>query len=130
VRRATARIQDIANNLIEQSRTTKSQTAIQETLTEASLSVELLSSLIDPLVTEKRLQFRSRREVDIQAEFGESAYGLFAQVQPTEFKRVLSNLVNNAVEGIEEKGKITVELRSEKSPHSPLWQRGEWNISW
>lgn len=110
VRRATARIRDIANSLIEQSSATHQRTASVEAA-EETVSVELLSSLIDPLMTEKRLQFRARQEVEIQAELSEAAYGLFARVQPTEFKRVLSNVVNNAVEVIKHRGTVLVRLR-------------------
>jgi hypothetical protein len=39
-----------------------------------------------------------------------SSYGLFAQVQPTEFGRVLSNLINNAVEAIHDIGLVEVIL--------------------
>ncbi|MBI2346506.1 MAG: hybrid sensor histidine kinase/response regulator [Deltaproteobacteria bacterium] len=145
VRRATARIRDIANNLIERSRSAPSPVPSELGTTPPSsnieremfsscrgqefailrptsgegnvvehaepLSVELLSSLIDPLVTEKRLQHRAWGGVEIQSELGEESYGLFAAIQPTELKRVLSNLVNNAVEGIEGAGVVRVHLR-------------------
>ncbi|MBI2344241.1 MAG: HAMP domain-containing histidine kinase [Deltaproteobacteria bacterium] len=117
VRRATARIRDIANHLIEQGRMAILKTGAGGATTtlatpagKEAVSIELLSSLIDPLVTEKRLQHRVHREVDIHAELGETSYGLFAAVQPTELKRVLSNLVNNAVEGIEGAGTVSVRL--------------------
>lgn len=61
-------------------------------------------------MTEKRLQFRAQGRVEIQAELGEPAYGLFAQVPPIAFKRILSNLINNAVEGIPEEGLVRVRL--------------------
>ena len=73
-------------------------------------TVQLLSSLIDPLVTEKRLQFRSKIGVEIDADLGTSSYGLFAKIQSTEFKRIISNLVNNSVEVLDKSGSVIVKL--------------------
>jgi anti-sigma regulatory factor (Ser/Thr protein kinase) len=72
-----------------------------------------LSSLIDPLVTEKRLQFRSKMAIEIDARLDTASYGLFANIQPVEFKRVLSNLINNSVEALDEQGQVTISLDSE-----------------
>ena len=76
-------------------------------------SSELLSSMIDPVVSEKRLQFRSHSRVEIELRLDASSYGLFAAVQPVEFKRLISNLVNNAVEAFgESSGAVSVGLSS------------------
>lgn len=118
VRSAVGRIRDIANNLIETNREIKA--SIDEATgtpvlpaAKASASIELLSSHIDLLITEKRLQYRSRIGVEIDSRMNELSYGLFAKVQPVEFKRVLSNLINNSVEALGEKGSVTVFLTSE-----------------
>ncbi len=103
-RSAINRIRDIANNLLEKNRA-QDQAASGET-------IELLSSLIEPLVTEKRLQFRSRLGIEIDARQDAAAYGLFAKVQAHEFKRVLSNLVNNSVEAMGARGKVQLTLTS------------------
>ncbi|MBI4669796.1 MAG: HAMP domain-containing histidine kinase, partial [Elusimicrobia bacterium] len=112
VRSATSRIRDIANDLIEKNReikTTSRKTAAPSAASEPA-TIQLLSSLIDPLITEKRLQFRSKIGIEIEGGLDASSYGLFAKIQPTEFKRVLSNLINNAVEALGEKGIVTVSL--------------------
>ena len=113
VREAVARIQDIANNLI-------SDHKVQETLSrggsavteegEAKLETILLAPLIESVISEKRLEFRSRLGVSIQAELGAASYALFAQIQPVEIKNVLSNLINNSVEALKTKGIVTVSL--------------------
>lgn len=109
IRSAVQRIDDIANDLAGK----KSQTVqIEDVTNQDGLSLHLLSSLIDPLVSEKRLQHRSKLSVNIEANLDENSYGLFAKIQPTEFKRVISNLINNAVEGIESEGRVCVELSS------------------
>jgi len=105
IRSAASRIRDIANSLLEKNREAKSAAAADE-----ACGTWLLSALIDPLLTEKRLQFRSRPGVEIDARLDAASYGLFAMVQPSGFKRVVSNLVNNAVEAIEGAGRVSIGL--------------------
>ena len=107
VRSAIGRIRDIANSLVEKDRGAKAAIAAGAA---DSAAVELLSSHIDALLTEKRLQFRSMIGVEIEANQGADSYGLFARINPAEFKRDLSNLINNAVEAVGEKGRVTIDL--------------------
>jgi signal transduction histidine kinase len=96
IRAAIHRIQDIANTLLMKNRGTRihgvsraeNANAGQETTT------EMVSSLIEPLITEKRAQFTN---ANIVLHLDES-YGLFASLKPGDFHRVFSNLINNAVE--------------------------------
>lgn len=116
IRQAVRRIDDIANDLSSKNR------RIQESLASANpreapvkplseeKSLQLLSSLIEPLISEKRVQYQDRPELDISFQLDKDAYGLFALVEPGEFKRVLSNLINNAAEAIDGPGKILVDL--------------------
>ncbi len=101
VRAATQRIRDIANNLL--TRTTKEPGA-------GKYSVELMSSLIDQLVSEKRFQFSAKIGVEIISELASDSYGIFAKVDPVELKRVISNLVNNSVEAIPSDGRVVLGL--------------------
>jgi two-component system sporulation sensor kinase A len=39
-----------------------------------------------------------------------SSYGLFAEIESAEFKRVVSNLINNAAEAMDDKGTITLSV--------------------
>ncbi len=116
IRSAVGRIRDIANNLIEKNRAAARiasgpESAAHEALAESG-SAHLLSGIIDSLVSEKRLQFRSQLGVEIDSRLDPSSYGLFAAVPPSEFKRVISNLINNAVEALSGKGLVTVRLAS------------------
>lgn len=90
---AIGRIRDIANDLLDKNRATLSAAP--------SASVELLSSHADALVSEKRLQYRSRSGVHIEFGLDASAYGAFSNIKPHEFKRLLSNLINNSVEAFD-----------------------------
>jgi len=42
---------------------------------------------------------------------GTDCYGLFAAVDPIEFKRLLSNLITNAVEALDGAGSVVLKLR-------------------
>ena len=117
IRGAAGRIRDIANSLLEQYRETsavanKPTSSICVASMDGDKPVCLVSGLIDSLVTEKRLQYRSRIGVTIDFNMDESSYGLFVKVNPAEFKRVLSNLINNSVEALKERagGQVTVTL--------------------
>ncbi|HAH31590.1 MAG TPA: hypothetical protein DCL44_04685 [Elusimicrobia bacterium] len=107
LRHAVNRIRDIANNLLEKNRQqAKTAPAMDNAAgvgaaVAESLEVCLLSSLVDPVVTEKRLQFESKPGINIDFELTAASYGLFAKIQPVEFKRLVSNLVNNAVEALD-----------------------------
>ncbi|MGE4233532.1 MAG: ATP-binding protein [Bacteriovoracia bacterium] len=73
-------------------------------------STQLLWSLLDLTVSEKRLQYRSNPNVNIEAVLNDEGYGLFANVNPTEFRRVIANLIDNAVEAIETKGDVRIKI--------------------
>ncbi|MBI4060973.1 MAG: HAMP domain-containing histidine kinase, partial [Elusimicrobia bacterium] len=103
IRSAVGRIGDIANQLLGSYRREAPAAAIPT-------DGYLLSSLIAPIITEKRLQFRSHLGIEIGARLDSAAYGHFAAVEPTEFKRVLSNLIDNGVEALPGKGAVTVSL--------------------
>ncbi|MEI7482145.1 MAG: HAMP domain-containing sensor histidine kinase [Elusimicrobiota bacterium] len=113
VRHAVNRIHDIANNLLEKNRQQAKTVAIDGSPAaenKESSATRLLSSIIDPVITEKRLQFESKPGINIDFELTQESYGLFARIQPVEFRRMVSNLVNNAVEVLGDKGKVSVEL--------------------
>lgn len=108
VRHSLNRIRDVANSLLERNRR-------QQGLSGAgpageSSEVRLLSSLIDSAVTEKRIQYGSKPGIAIDFKATKESYGLFAAIQPVEFGRLLSNLVNNAAEALGDKGNVDVRL--------------------
>jgi signal transduction histidine kinase len=115
IRHSVQRINDIANNLLEQSRKKFDGSTISSTLAnekEINFVTEavLLSPLIDSIVSEKRFQFRDRLRIQIEADLT-LGYGLFATLKGSELKRVLSNLINNSVEAFEnETGQVIVGL--------------------
>lgn len=103
IRSAAQRINDIANNLLSK-RTGSSEEA------KPTQSIQMLSSLVDSIVSEKRTQFRDQMNVQIQVDLSEG-YGLFAKIDPVEVARIISNLVNNSVEALENRaGKVSLSV--------------------
>ncbi len=118
VRHAVNRIRDIANNLLEKNRQQTRGASAADFATGGhvageSRDVYLLSSLMDPVITEKRLSFESKPGINIDFKLTPESYGLFARIQPVEFRRMISNLVNNAVEVLGDKGAVNVGLTHE-----------------
>ena len=67
-----------------------------------------LASLVDEVVAEKRLQFRRASKLEILV-FIESARNIHLEVCAAEFKAVISNILNNAIEALPDYvGKVTI----------------------
>lgn len=110
IRNAVQRIDDIANDLARKKSADTAAALAPQYPQQDTLSVQLLSSLVEPLISEKRIQCRARLGIQIQSVFDADSYGVFAKVQPVEFKRVLSNLINNAVEAMPSDGEVTLSI--------------------
>ena len=114
IRSAIGRIQDIANSLLSRRRLD----AGASLPTEAGPADEprdayLLSSLIERVIAEKRLLMPRSSGITIDLEAERGGYGIFAVVQPAEFERVVSNLLNNSLEAIDSGGTIAVRVGRE-----------------
>lgn len=116
IRASVSRITDIANQLLQKgSENNKDELAVGQKIGTKNLQLanELLPAIIEIIVSEKRVQYREDSTVTIDAELGES-YGLFAKINPADFKRVISNLINNSIEANTKKDGI-VKIRISKS---------------
>lgn len=105
---AINRINDIANNLLTQYRFIQNHDKMEE---DTRFHIELVSSLIDMVISEKRLQF-SQQKIEISFTINEKARSVFVNINPSLFKRVISNILNNAIESIQENGQVCVYLDS------------------
>jgi len=110
IRSAIGRIQDIASQLMLKARSGQFSAEAPEAEATAPSEPVLLSSVIETILAEKRMQFRSRIGIRIEARLAPGIHHQFAFLQPREFKRVISNLVNNAVEALNETGLIEIHL--------------------
>lgn len=113
IRNSVNRINDIANTLLQK----KINNANKSELTANSDSngiavnyVELLPSIIDSVISEKRVQYREKQNIEIELDLN-SSYGAFVNVNSTELKRIVSNLINNSVEAFNNNsGQILVSI--------------------
>jgi signal transduction histidine kinase/FixJ family two-component response regulator len=111
LRNAADRINDISNNLRAKEENPRIITANPNN----SLSIELITCLLDGIFSEKRLQY-AEHDIKLKLDIANDAQGLFALVNPEKFKRVISNVLNNAVEAtVRKKGTITLHLTKENN---------------
>lgn len=138
IRNAINRIRDIANDIVEKNRDLRRVHVNMD-----DNSTQLLAAIICPLVTEKRLQFRSSSKISIEIELNPENYGLFVKIQLSEFKRMLSNLIDNAIEALPGNGTIFVRIHNNNDfiqliisdngrgiPSSVLKQLGQYGVTY
>jgi len=110
LRSATESILDIANNLISNYQkndlSTPSEIEPHQPL--------LVSDLLIQLLSEKKVQYQ-QYPVTFGTEFASDAHFAFIHIQKTEFRRTISNLINNAVDALENKegGTILIQLTAD-----------------
>ncbi len=97
---AVGRMQSIANDLLHRYRAPGAEV-------KAKVETCALSDLITQVLAEKRLQHKDKTGVFIEFSDGD---GIKAAVDQREFQRIISNLVNNAVEAFDKGGTVSVTL--------------------
>ncbi len=100
-RGAVARISEIARDLLDDYRRPGAGAAPAE----KDASPQDIGGLLGPVLAEKREQFAGRPGLVLELS---AAPGLVARVRPAEFRRLVSNLVNNAVEALEGGGRVSL----------------------
>lgn len=104
MRRAIGRIRDIANHLLDQNRDAAVQTS-------EGPAAHLIGALLESVLTEKRIRYRQNIGIEIDAAVDEGCHGVFALLEPMAFQRIVSNLIDNAVEALPARGgKVFVTL--------------------
>lgn len=100
-------IRDITNNL------EKNNLANQKS---GKLLNTQIATLLEYVISEKKAAY-SNQHIDIASEFDISSYSLFVEIIPSEMKRILANIINNACEAVAELTKpiINVSLSLENS---------------
>lgn len=113
IKNASKRINDIANNLLAQSRNNlplENNVEIDKTILP-----ELIFLVIDQIVSEKRYEYYNSK-IEIQLNIEKYAYNCFSKIHLSSFKRVLSNLINNSIEAINSNnGIVTITLKYNKN---------------
>lgn len=113
LREATMRIQDIASNFLNYY--TQQEVKDQNIgINEKAVPI-LASTLILELLAEKKLQYQDFL-IKFENNFSQTGHFAFIKTEPSAFKRMLSNLINNSVdasEGKEEKVSVNLDANNE-----------------
>ena len=109
IRTSAQRIQDIANQLLKQSKVASLATVKAPETSAIQRGSIMLAALVDSIVTEKRLQYRESLAIHIRG-YWDQGYGLFSRVDGSALARVVSNLINNSIEALSHSGEIRVKL--------------------
>jgi PAS domain S-box-containing protein len=105
LKQATAQIEDIANDLLRQYRPPEKQ------VTENTVLFTFME--LTSILSEKRLEF-SALPVTFNKKIDPNAYFVFIEANRKDWLRMLSNLINNAVDALDGKvGTVQLELRIE-----------------
>ncbi|MEQ1919022.1 MAG: hybrid sensor histidine kinase/response regulator, partial [Elusimicrobiota bacterium] len=131
LRAASGRIRGIAEGLLDKNRAARAGGA----------PPSALEPLIESVVEEKRLLIPEK--VKLSAAGDDGADGIFAAIDPGAFKRVLSNLLNNAIESLNGGGTIDITVKTDARlvrvtvtddgkgiPPDILARLGERGVSW
>ncbi len=118
IKNAIQRINDIANDLLSKGKRNVSASdenlnpnVVQNNDFGKNQDAILLPALVDSLLSEKRIQYRDYINIRIESDFSNS-FGAFVLANGTDLMRLLSNLINNAIEAFpENKGEVVVAVR-------------------
>jgi signal transduction histidine kinase len=115
LRHAVQRIGDIANDLTLRAKKSSDNLRTHKSLPKFSNNSTVFSiySLVDSIMSEKRLQQNGKSNAALELHVDSEAYFAFIQGSKVELSRAISNLLNNALESIpkEKAGKVTVNLK-------------------
>lgn len=108
LREATNRINDIANHLIGRYR--------KKEILKSAISEEREPILVSPallqILTEKKYQYQ-KFQIKFDHHFSQTGNFAWVNIKPSAFKRMLSNIINNAADALEDNaGEITISLDS------------------
>lgn len=96
LRNATLRIQDMTSQLISQFPGAKQKSLGDEELASTPL---LLSSVLLDILSEKRFEYQGQ-DINFSYDFPDNSWFVFIYIAQSDFKRMISNLINNAVEAL------------------------------
>ena len=119
IRNSVNRIKDIANELLKKYKEQLPVPTFGHFTTEtptASASSHLILPLLEEIISEKRIQYRNVLGTEIWFNQSKNSYGHFSNINPVEFKRVMSNLINNAIEAFPKNvGTVKINLQAQNS---------------
>ncbi len=114
---SVARVKDIAKSLMDKERELRfaqNEDQVSEPFQPAmeNFSIQNIAALVETVIEEKKSVLGTQTKVRIHWEVESGQHKLHAEVQASEFTRITSNLLNNAIESIFGEGHVIVLLRS------------------
>jgi signal transduction histidine kinase len=103
LRSSIRRIEDISNNLLTKSRNPEEEVEI--------VCANLISDSIRLISSEKRHSIKKLPNILIEENIDPNVQMLFSRIDKVEFKRILSNLLNNSIESVDGNGNIKINLK-------------------
>lgn len=100
---AIQRISDIANNFLAEYKTPS------EFRLKGALLPEYIPAILLTMIDEKRKQY-SKQSINFIFTIDNSGWTIFSYINSVDFKRLLSNLINNSVESISLAGEVRIKL--------------------
>jgi len=116
LRTGIGKIRDIINELKSRPNQREASGSSENELQKRS--AELLSAVVDSLMSDKCTEYRSKPGVEIHFHLNPQDFGIFSQVNAIKLQRILSNLINNSVQALKnEMGQIDVSLSKRGEGH-------------
>ncbi|MCC5792132.1 MAG: HAMP domain-containing histidine kinase [Legionellaceae bacterium] len=107
IKNSVKRINDIANNLLLNSKDPKYDVSSQ-----VITRPELMYSLLANLIIEKKYEYHNS-DINITLDVSQNAYKCFATINDIQFNRILSNIINNSIDAINRSGSVKILLRAD-----------------
>ncbi|MBP9741877.1 MAG: GNAT family N-acetyltransferase [Burkholderiales bacterium] len=108
IRRAIMNISDITNHMLTRYKSREDNGELSENNQKQSL---LVSSVLSDILSEKRYEYKDK-SIEFIDEFEDDSLFAFIKVEPSLFRRAISNLINNAVQALyKNDGMIKLKLR-------------------
>lgn len=116
IQSAANRINDIANDLLTRHKSgslslTSNASSDPDSYPQVSVKGTSIADLLRSIFSEKQVIWSQRPEVSLKLDLSGPTQAV-CKIDKKEFARALSNLINNAVEAIEDRGNVTLALRS------------------
>ena len=118
IRNAIDRIREIANSLLKEHRSVSSSDSIAFVPNKATLQLVAteLTELASEIVNEKRAEYSKHSNLKLEFKADTLQSTVTALIEPNELKRILSNLINNAVESLNQfSGLVQVTIKKSKN---------------
>lgn len=109
IRNTVKRINSIAFNLLQNNHQQfNSKSSSAKNFVGQETAIYPVYTLLNFIIAEKQIELKS--QADIEFTVDQDAYLAFIKTDPTTFKRIISNVINNAAEAVEQDRTIQVEL--------------------